>query len=239
MPKQRKPERDQAKEIYLKAKGKIKPKEIAERLGVNAALVRKWKNLDKWEDDLHRKRRGGQPGNKNSKGHKSSVPKGNTNAETHGAYSGPRMQNWPEEDRQRIEETAIQFSPLAEQQYKRLLAKQEDLERRIAALDGEEDGQTLYLDRVMTMEMPGGQEMKYRSESSAHARRMVYEAELNRVHGRIIKLLDSLRGKEQAERQMAFEREKFEFAKQKALGVFDDDSEPDSEEDSVEEIIDE
>jgi len=52
MPRQRNPARGKAKEVYLKAKGKVVLKDIASKLGVLDSQVRKWKNLDKWDDEL-------------------------------------------------------------------------------------------------------------------------------------------------------------------------------------------
>ncbi|MCD8052232.1 MAG: phage terminase small subunit [Clostridiales bacterium] len=236
MPRKRNPARDKALEIWLKKKGKITPTEIAEQLGVTAKQVREWKCKDKWEDKLPK--RGGQRGNRNAAGH--GAPKGNTNAQTHGAYSFPRVENWTEEERARLEQMPTEFQPIANQQLKRLLAKQEELERRIAALDDEdEENPALFLDRVTTMKLPNGGEMKYKMESSAFSRRMVLEAELNRVHGRIQKLMDSIRTWEEAQKRMALEREKFTFTKQKTLGQFNMDEngelleEPEDEDDEI------
>lgn len=52
MPRQRSPERDKAKTMYLNAKGNIKLKDIALELGVLDTQIRKWKSLDKWDDEL-------------------------------------------------------------------------------------------------------------------------------------------------------------------------------------------
>lgn len=52
MPRERSPSREKAKEIYLQAKGKIVLKDIASELGVLDTQIRKWKNLDKWDDEL-------------------------------------------------------------------------------------------------------------------------------------------------------------------------------------------
>lgn len=52
MPRQRSPNRDKAKEIYLKSSGNAKLKDIAEELGVLDTQIRKWKNQDKWDDEL-------------------------------------------------------------------------------------------------------------------------------------------------------------------------------------------
>lgn len=54
MARQRSPNREKARRMFLNSKGTKKPKEIAEKLGVKPSQVRKWKSLDKWDDDLIR-----------------------------------------------------------------------------------------------------------------------------------------------------------------------------------------
>lgn len=76
--------REKAKQLFLDSDGLMKNTEIAEALGIDSAKVRKWKCVDKWNDALENKpkKRGGQKGNKNAKGH--GAPVRNKNAETHG-----------------------------------------------------------------------------------------------------------------------------------------------------------
>jgi phage terminase small subunit len=71
MPRSRSPNRDIAKDMYLKAKGDIKLKDIADTLGVLDTQVRKWKNQDKWEDEL----KGALPKQKDTERIKSNVAK--------------------------------------------------------------------------------------------------------------------------------------------------------------------
>lgn len=52
MAREKSPERIKAKEIYLSSKGNIVLKDIAEELGVTDVKIRKWKNLDKWDEEL-------------------------------------------------------------------------------------------------------------------------------------------------------------------------------------------
>lgn len=100
MARQRDPRRDEAKEIWLKSDGKKILKEIAAELGVSDSQIRKWKSLDKWDEELKGNvtngksnvtNKGGAPkGNKNAKGNKgnsrASPPVGNKNAVTTGEY---------------------------------------------------------------------------------------------------------------------------------------------------------
>lgn len=235
MPK-RKPERDEAKRLYLQKKGKLTSADIAEMLGVKLETIRKWKCLDKWEEELKRPQKGGQAGNQNAKGH--GAPNGNTNAETHGAYSSPKCERLSEAQQAEIENLSLNFQENALRELKRLETKRADLQNRIDELrEVNEDGTAmLYLDRTMQMELPDST-MNYTFRSSAFSRRMTLEAELNRVEGRILKLLDAFRVQEAEERRLEMEKKKFEFKKQATVGIFhlgengevlseEDDSEP-------------
>lgn len=62
-------------------------------------------------------------------------------------------------------------------------------------------------------------------------RAMKIEAELNRLHGRIIKQIDSIKSYEMEERRLRLEERKYHLAKQKLTGEFEID-------DETEEIID-
>jgi uncharacterized protein YjcR len=235
MPK-RKAERDIARDLFLQSKGKMTPKQIADQIGVKPEQVRKWKCMDRWAELLKKPHPGAPKGNKNAAGH--GAPKGNTNAETHGAYSKVRWESLSEETKAEIEGMKLAFDENALKELRRLEAKRADLERRIAEINGREDGQEdlLYLDSTMTMTMPTGQ-MEYINKSSAFTRIMKLEEELNKVDGRIIKLLDSIRGREAEDRRIQLERERLELAKQKAVGIFavgeDGQLEPDLLDDEI------
>ena len=105
MPRSRNPNRDKAYEIYKKSKGSIALVDLAAQLGVSAGTVRGWKSKDRWDDWINgtlqkktersKRKRGGQPGNKNGKG----GPEGNLKALKHGAYQSLYSQMLPEEER--------------------------------------------------------------------------------------------------------------------------------------------
>ena len=93
MPKQRSPDSYKAEERYKQG---MKLVEIASQLNVSEGTVRSWKNrynfdgkstatLQKNNRNVAKKKRGGQPGNKNAVGH--GAPKGNQNATKHGLFS--------------------------------------------------------------------------------------------------------------------------------------------------------
>ena len=88
--------RDTAKAEYIAKKKKgeeVSLRALAGELGVSYQTLRNWKAADKWEEALPKKKRGGQPGNQNSKGKRNAAgshdgaPPGNKNAEKDGAYS--------------------------------------------------------------------------------------------------------------------------------------------------------
>ncbi|HBZ09131.1 MAG TPA: terminase [Bacillus bacterium] len=91
MARPRDPRRDKAKKIWLDSGKQMKLVDIAEKLGVSASTVRKWKSQDKWDTDSKGsapiskgsapKRSGAPTGNQNAKGNRGGgAPKGNQNA---------------------------------------------------------------------------------------------------------------------------------------------------------------
>ncbi|MGY3717054.1 phage terminase small subunit [Sutcliffiella cohnii] len=95
MARARSPNRDKAFEMWKESGGKLLLKDIAAELGVKDSQIRKWKNQDKWDEQLKgnvtnakrnvTNKRGAPKGNKNAVGY--GAPKGNSNAETHGFFS--------------------------------------------------------------------------------------------------------------------------------------------------------
>ena len=92
MPRARDPNREQAFDIYKESVGMIDLVEIASQLNLSPGTIRGWKSKDKWDSKLNgalqknterSKRKGAQPGNKNSSG----GPPGNKKAEKFGFFS--------------------------------------------------------------------------------------------------------------------------------------------------------
>ena len=113
MPRPRSPNRDKAFELWKESGKNRTLKEIAQELGVSESQVRKWKNLDKWdeaqalpnvtksignaaeskgnvtiEEKTPKRKRGGQ--------------KGNQNRYVHGLYANPTMDMIPQEELNRL-----------------------------------------------------------------------------------------------------------------------------------------
>lgn len=157
MAKARSPERDKVRRAWLESGGTMTAKQLAEEFSVRAEQVRKWKSLDNWQADLDaqkpKRKRGGQPGNKNAVG--AGAPVGNKNAETHGAYSTVRLCDLPQEQREYIEGITLDTETNMLAELQTLIAKEADLQNKIAALE-HGDPAALYIDRVVEMRAPKG-----------------------------------------------------------------------------------
>lgn len=97
------------------------------------------------------------------------------------------------------------------------------------------------IDIGVAQDPEGGKEkmktaMKSIIKASSFDRAMKVEAELNRLHGRIIKQIDSMKSFEMEERRLRLEERKYNLAKQKLTGEFNIDDET---EEIIDEIIDE
>ena len=255
MARPRKPERDKAKKLYLQSGGKISTKELAAAVGVDDGRIRKWKSLDKWEDALQNqpKKKGGQPGNKNAAG-ATPAKQGNKNAVTHGAFAHVDIEDLTEEQREAIlsmqpGETLSRMN----EELQGLLVRKAYLTGLLENFTNPEKQQEYYTDKIVHMVVPvpqeeraqveemglelelaadpeGGTErlktaMKTIIKASPFDRAMKVEAELNKLNGRIIKLLDSMRAHEADQSRLALERLKYQLARQKATGEFDIDPE--------------
>lgn len=90
MARERSPERDKAKKMWMESGGTIKLKDIAAALSIGETQVRKWKSQDKWAADLKGNvtneskgnvtKRGAPKGNKNAVGNRGGAPAGNKRA---------------------------------------------------------------------------------------------------------------------------------------------------------------
>jgi uncharacterized protein YjcR len=101
MPRERSPDRDKSKQMWLRSEGKMKLKDLAAELGLGETQIRKWKSQDKWDASLKgnvtneekgnvTKRIGAPKGNKNAVGNKGGAPRGSKNAlGNRGGHGGP------------------------------------------------------------------------------------------------------------------------------------------------------
>ena len=113
MPRARSPNRDKAFELW-KESGKSRTlKEIAQELGVSESQVRKWKNLDKWDEAQAlpnvtksignaAESKGNVTSEENTPKRKRGGQKGNQNRYVHGLYANPTMDMIPQEELNRL-----------------------------------------------------------------------------------------------------------------------------------------
>lgn len=261
----RNPERDLSLQRYMEGNGEISLDELAAAAGVPKSRISKWKSEDRWEEQLKCKPRnkGGQRGNKNAAG-RTPAKEGNKNAVTHGAYAKAGYDDIPAEAAAAIKsiKPGSSLDRMVEE-LQSLLVRKEYLEGLLETYTSEEAQGEYYTDKIVHMivpksvdermqeqdagleatkaEDPEGKEeqlktaMKSVIKSSAFDRAMKVEAELNRLHGRIIKQIDSIKTYEMEDRRMTLEEKKYILAKQKLSGVYDFDDETDE---IIDEIVD-
>ena len=261
MGRKRNPERDQSLKRYIDSGGKITLDELAAAAGVPKSRISKWKSEDKWEERLKEtpKKKGGQRGNKNAAG-RTPKKDGNKNAVTHGAFAQAGIEDIDPEKAEKIKELKPGSSlEKMTEELQSLLVRKAYLEGLLQQYTAPEAEGAFYADKLVHMAIPksvedmqqeqdggidtgqvkdpeGGTEklktaMKTIIKSSAFDRAMKVEAELNRLHGRIIKQIDSIKSYEMEERRLTLEERKYQLAKQKLTGEFIID-------DETEEIID-
>ncbi len=241
MPK-RSERRDTAKAEYIARKGKGEAftlKDFAEELGVSYQLMRKWKTADKWDDAVPKpkRKRGGQPGNRNSAGHKNAegshdgAPKGNKNAEKDGAYSAILLDMLTEHEQAVAAAAPLDSREALRHEMQVLKVREHRIMEKIAIYEAEPED-TLHVSSVLDMRVPRGrgdqkvdgaaQQMGMYSKDSAFARVLKLQEALYKVQGRIAKIADSLRAAEEYEKRMELETQRIEILRMRATGMVDD-----------------
>ena len=255
MGRKRNPERDQSLKRYIDSGGKITLDELAAAAGVPKARISKWKSEDKWEERLKEapKKKGGQIGNKNATG-RTPKKDGNKNAVTHGAFAKAGIEDIDPEKAKEIKALKPGSSlEQMTKELQSLLVRKAYLEGLLGQYTDPSAEGAFYVDKLVHMAVPktleevqgeqdsgidtgqvqdpeGGTEklktaMKTIIKSSSFDRAMKIEAELNRLHGRIIKQIDSIKSYEMEERRLTLEERKYQLAKQKLTGEFNIDDE--------------
>ena len=236
MPK-RSEKRDTAKAEYVERRSrgeKVNLREFAERLGVNYKTLRDWKRIDEWDKDVTppKKKRGGQPGNQNSKGKKNAAgshpgaPLRNTNAEKDGAYSTVFFDAMTDEEKELIEQTPLESKAALEHEMKILKFRENKILLKIAKYEGQPED-SLYVSSVLDMREPkGGQDgakqtMGMYTKDSAFNRVLKLQEALYKIQGRIAKIADSLRMMEEFDVKIGLERERLEILRVRATGMVD------------------
>lgn len=222
-------ERDTAKAEYIERRSRgeeVNLAELADRLGVKRQTLRNWKNKDKWDEAVKppKKKRGGQPGNKNSKGKKNAAgshpgaPPGNKNAEKDGAYSAVFLDALTEEEREVVEKAPLEVRAALEHEMKILKFRENKILSRIADYEKAEEG-TMYLSSMT--EISGKNNTTMRFSDSAFKRVQSLQEALYKIQGRIAKIADSLRGLDESAARLDLERQRLDILRMRASGSVD------------------
>lgn len=237
MPK-RSARRDTAKAEYIarRSRGKkINLRDLAEELGISYQSLRNWKAADKWDDALPKKKRGGQPGNRNSAGHKNAAgshkgaPAGNKNAEKDGAYSTVFFDMLTDAEKELVAQTPLGGREALEHEMMILKFREHRILEKIAKYE-EAPEDELYISGLLDMRVPKGakdgakQNIGMYQKDSPYRRIMALQEALYKVQGRIAKIADSLRALEEFDRRLELERERLEIMRMRATGTVEVES---------------
>lgn len=238
MPK-RSEKRDTAKAEYIARKSKgesVNLRELAEQQGVTYQTLRNWKAADKWDEAVPKpkRKRGGQPGNRNSAGHQNAAgshegaPPGNKNAEKDGAYSAVLFDMLTDKEREVAEAAPTGSRDALVQEMRLLKVREHRIMSKIAMYEAEPED-TLHLSSVLDMCEPAGrgdkkqdgarQQMGMYTKDSAFNRVMKLQEALYKVQGRIATITNSLRAIEETDRRIELEREHLEILRMRATGA--------------------
>ena len=222
-------ERDTARAEYIERRSRgeeVNLAELADRLGVKRQTLRNWKSKEKWDEAVKppKRKRGGQPGNKNSKGKKNAAgshpgaPTGNTNAEKDGAYSAVFLDALTDEEREIAEKAPLEVRAALEHEMKILKFRENKILSKIAEYEKAEEG-AVYLS-AMT-EIRGKNNTTMRFSDSAFKRVQSLQEALYKIQGRIAKITDSLRGLDESAARLDLERQRLDILRMRASGSVD------------------
>ena len=215
MARARDPNRSKAFEIYKEHAGKIDLVEIANRLNISPGTIRGWKSKDSWDAQLNgtlhkntersKRKRGGQPGNKNAEGHGGTGPPENKNAVKTGEFETLFFDCLEPDEQKLIQTVQPDKEQLLLQEIQLLTVRERRMLKRIEALklleqtsDPEDDQGEDELEK----EPPGMPVTKYKSGMEKGKPTLLREYE--GILGQIQSIEDALT-RVQARRQRAIE----------------------------------
>ncbi|NCE63036.1 hypothetical protein D1159_00215 [Pseudoflavonifractor sp. 524-17] len=225
---------DAAKAEYVRRRTdgeKVNLRELAEQMGLSYSYVRNRKRDEKWDEAVPPKKRGGQKGNKNSKGKRNAAgshkgaPPGNKNAEKDGAYSAVFLDSLTEEEKKLVAETPLKVREALEHEMKVLKFRENKILSKIADYEKAEKG-AMYLSAMTEIRGKNNTTMCF--SDSAFKRVQSLQEALYKVQGRIAKITDSLRALEESAARLELERQRLDILRMRASGSADvEGAEPD------------
>ena len=248
--RKRHPMRDEVRKVWLKSGGNTSIRELAEMAGVGESKIRTWKSEDRWAEELGKRHKGAQPGNRNAVGH--GAPDGNLNAMTHGAYHVVNPEEIDPGTLEVLEKVSRDTWESHVLSLVKLRGKEAWLEARIREIrgipademipvgvnemvvpkkPGDEDAEAAaYMQAVEqgNAPMPGDEspmQMQYRITNKYGRDQALekLEMQLDRVRGRIQKVLDGMRQIDEARWKKEVEEKQYKLAWGKATGEFEVD----------------
>ena len=212
----------------------MKNKELAAQVGATPQQISTWKRRDQWdfqlelddaEEDKQKSCRGAPKGNKNAAGHESE--RQNAHAEKSGRYSAPRLADLTPAQQMEVLDTTCDYENTATRELQRQIAKELDLENRIAALRKAESGYDAcsegssagMVNQTVTQVVPGpGGAMTYTTLVPVSTRIMELEQELGRTQSRLVRLLDGIKSYQMELARLKLEQRRLELSEQKITG---------------------
>ena len=184
--------------------------------------------------DEPKRKRGGQPGNRNSAGHRNAAgshagaPEGNKNAEKDGAYSAVLFDMLTDAEKTVAEAAPTESRAALIHEMQLLKVREHRIMEKIAQYEAEPED-TLHLSSVLDMREPAGkgqnrtdgarQQMGMYTKDSAFNRVLKLQEALYKVQGRIAAIANALRAAEETDRRMEIERERLEILRMRATGA--------------------
>ena len=256
MGRKRNLERDASLKRYLDSGGKATLAKLAEAAGVSKSCISKWKTEDKWDEQLKGSRRkGGQKGNKNAVTHGIYAQAKLNDIDQEKAEHIKGIAFGEGQSRLRMTE-----------ELQSLLVRKAYLEGLLERYTAQKAEGEYYIDKIVHMVVhksvkditeeeesgvktgevkdPEGSREKLKTamksiiKSSSFDRAMKIEAELNRLHGRIIRQIDSMKSLEMEERRLKLEEQKYKLAKQRLTGEIEIDEDEEEEDEVIGSLVD-
>ena len=210
MARARDPNRSKAFEIYKEHAGKIDLVEIANRLNISPGTIRGWKSKDSWDAQLNgtlhkntersKRKRGGQPGNKNAEGHGGTGPPENKNALKTGEFETLFFDCLEPDEQKLIQAVQPDKEQLLLQEIQLLTVRERRMLKRIEALTS--NLEEVQEDDELEKAPPGMSVTKYKAGMEKGKPTLLREYE--GILGQIQSIEDALT-RVQARRQRAIE----------------------------------
>ncbi len=188
--------------------------DIAKKIGVPSSTVRRWKSTQKWDVDKSEQGKKKEtersdkrkPNARKSKG----APKGNKNAETHGAYSEVYWDALDDEELDLIDNMAgveeeqlimqLQMFSIRERRFMKNIKKYQEIEQENHGLAVEEVSKTKKMEDLMNMDGESIASGKYKKVKESTVTKtkavmnsiMALEAELTKVQRAKTKAIEAL-----------------------------------------------